>query len=1026
VIKPTPFQQATIDAAVRCLARPNGGRRFLVADEVGLGKTVVASGVIERLTAGQQPLKVVYVCSNQAIARQNAARLLSFLPPAERGNAIAQADRPSLLPTRAPPTNDRVHVYMLTPDTAVPVRKGQRRDGRKEERALGVLMLRTAVPQLPPSVYRHFRRQAGKDSFSSCMKGFRDMLRDGRIPTAFGNRFRQALRELMALEPGQQLPVRLLELVRQRRFQELVVLARAALTIAGLMSIDADLVVLDEFQRFRDLLQEPEPAANDNELPAKVAQVVLQTIRGHASGGGPRLLLLSATPYSTRGHSAGAQGSTGHAADFFELVAFLAGSQKAARRAETLFEDLSIELRKGTIHSARAAGLRSDLVNLLAPLMSRVERGRLARFESTRATSITADLDPCDILPLRELKECFQADHADWIVPLWQSVPLPMQSLGSRYLAWRERTQMPTTSPLDASARDRYQVPKPWPHPRLRALEARLRPEMQMPWCAPSLPWWKLGTKWRSSQVEGAGKLLVFSRFKAVPTSVAGLLSYAAESRLLGGSDLEYQDASVRRWLEPAAERLELFHPSPLLASCDPLADGATTLVTARRGIEKQLRRKLTAVGIRVVPGRKRATGRLWQLVVWIEVHAGAWSESQCAWGQLLSSAEEQEMLQQWKSAAQACPALLEISAEGDLPALAALALSSPAVTALRALARHWPAATSALEVGHVVRLSWNGLRRYLDKPWFSAALGARKARDFPRAIREAVLDGNLESVLDEHFWYLSTDGVGDWRRRLEELEEGLRLRDASVQFYQYDPAAHVDRCTSKFGLRCHFAVPMTEAKAPGGTDLTAGEGQEEDQQSFRPDLVRKGFNTPFWPHVLVTTSIGQEGLDLHPWSASLLHWDLASSAVPLEQREGRITRFAGLAVRRAIAAKLKGEMRFDGLSSPWASLARLAEARLRDDSGIAPWWAVEGSSVKNFVLAFPGSEVHEKYEQLARDRALYRLVLGMPDQDELRRILDAQDQSAVELQAACIDLSAYARRLRAKRTVQGRTSGGT
>ena len=50
-------------------------RRFLVADEVGLGKTLVARGVIaktiDHLWETVDRIDVVYICSNGQIARQN-------------------------------------------------------------------------------------------------------------------------------------------------------------------------------------------------------------------------------------------------------------------------------------------------------------------------------------------------------------------------------------------------------------------------------------------------------------------------------------------------------------------------------------------------------------------------------------------------------------------------------------------------------------------------------------------------------------------------------------------------------------------------------------------------------------------------------------------------------------------------------------------------------------------------------------------------------------------------------------------
>ena len=85
-----PFQEATVGAAVRALTDGRRRvRRFLVADEVGLGKTVIAQHVLERLTKGREdPLTVFYVCSNLSIAAQNRQKLLQVLPDQEQISAF--------------------------------------------------------------------------------------------------------------------------------------------------------------------------------------------------------------------------------------------------------------------------------------------------------------------------------------------------------------------------------------------------------------------------------------------------------------------------------------------------------------------------------------------------------------------------------------------------------------------------------------------------------------------------------------------------------------------------------------------------------------------------------------------------------------------------------------------------------------------------------------------------------------------------------------------------------------------------
>src|SRR4051812_7791667 len=73
------FQRDTVDYVFDRFYGPSGTRRFLVADEVGLGKTLVARGLIaktiEHLQGKVDRIDIVYVCSNGEIARQNIQKL---------------------------------------------------------------------------------------------------------------------------------------------------------------------------------------------------------------------------------------------------------------------------------------------------------------------------------------------------------------------------------------------------------------------------------------------------------------------------------------------------------------------------------------------------------------------------------------------------------------------------------------------------------------------------------------------------------------------------------------------------------------------------------------------------------------------------------------------------------------------------------------------------------------------------------------------------------------------------------------
>ncbi|MFW6221961.1 MAG: helicase C-terminal domain-containing protein, partial [Fibrobacterota bacterium] len=54
---------------------------------------------------------------------------------------------------------------------------------------------------------------------------------------------------------------------------------------------------------------------------------------------------------------------------------------------------------------------------------------------------------------------------------------------------------------------------------------------------------------------------------------------------------------------------------------------------------------------------------------------------------------------------------------------------------------------------------------------------------------------------------------------------------------------------------------------------------------------VKKRFNSPLWPDVLVTTDIMREGVDLHLFCDRMMHYGLAWSTGDLEQRNGRCDR---------------------------------------------------------------------------------------------------------------------------------------
>src|SRR5690606_37532684 len=107
-------------------------------------------------------------------------------------------------------------------------------------------------------------------------------------------------------------------------------------------------------------------------------------------------------------------------------------------------------------------------------------------------------------------------------------------------------------------------------------------------------------------------------------------------------------------------------------------------------------------------------------------------------------------------------------------------------------------------------------------------------------------------------------------------------------------------------------------------------------------DVMRMAFNSPFWPFVLSTTSVGQEGLDFHLYCKDIYHWNLPSSPVAFEQREGRINRYNNLMIRRNMVDNQLGQELGDSRMI-WDAYFRAsyekASACDRVNLGMSPHW---------------------------------------------------------------------------------------
>jgi hypothetical protein len=958
------FQQTTVDAAVDALSREDGSKRFLIADEVGLGKTVSAKAIAAELQRRKNgTLNIVYLCPNLDIASQNLTKLRALQP-----DWPSPEDRLSLVLREKPDSRGSAfRIYSYTPDTSLPGWKPGQRTGRAAERDLIIGLLKEVAPQLWQrlcAIDRDREKEGERRLFSNTIES---------APAHLKRPFEAALRELTTLT-GKPFDIGLQALLKSwgDSVPELILRCRAALALVALRhpATRPDILILDEFHRYADLivpagLPRAEPRAEERHFVQR--KLVDALIEGNQSR--PAILLLSATPYRLQRLDR-SEIPGGRYSQFIQLVRFLHGQSGAglAEDAEVAIEAHHNALsRRDDVNAALAdvAAAKRRLETSLRPVIARTERATAISGELFERRENVAAIEAGDLTTFRHLahavdvaKKAKRAPRS-WVQPLWSSVPYPAETLFQYQLCKALGSDLPSVTIASTKHRPA--------HPQLRSLvdhngcgaSTLSLDALTLPWLAPTRPWWSLGGKWAelASSERLFGKALLFSRYRGTPPAVASWLSGEVEMR--SGQRKATSKARTQSYLRPDAKApwplIAMFMPFPKLSEAfDPEKSGHQRISNVRRAAQKSLKSWLEQHGFDVVapigPSRKA-----WRLAFDIEgLLDGGDKVSDALW-QLRRFVKPRGW--QRKNVSRSIT-------KDEISSLADWMLGSPGMIVARTIRRH-PHQKDELPnlLPDAFDFCWRQLRPYLGQRYFaSVVLGARRRKiigGYPEALRQALLDGCLEATLDEHV--AVTRLVGD-AEALDILNQSLVGRPGRVQ-------RRTTRGTRT--VRVHAAAPYMGAERRN----TGSRSSEK----LRSDTLRKGFNSPFWPHVLATTSVGQEGLDFHVWCDRVIHWDLPRDPVDFEQREGRVSRYASLGVRRALADKF-GNLTLETWSSPFQAIFDAARAAKREGLGLERWWSPTNHKPVSVTFAVPFSRVELQLRRLREDLVRYRLALGQPE----------------------------------------------
>lgn len=1018
------FQRATV-CRIDYLFR-SGRDRVLVSDEVGLGKTLVARGTIAKFAKlkkemGYDLVKIVYICSNSTIADQNLEKLRIDAKINSENSYTSRLSMQHLnifmQENEDNNYENNIHLIPLTPKTSFNVTNSQ---GIMDERALMFAILswisdfRPYKDELSDLLSYDVKNWDGlvgsyKDKVKKCNRKSR-----GKYLAYMSKKILEYLDN--TIYDNKTLRECLFDFCDNRRkydskkIKDFIVQLRIMFSDISLDRLNPDLIIMDEFQRFKNLLN----GSNEdlNYLSSKFFS--LKDVK---------ILMLSATPfkmYSTLDEIDEKQ-TDDHYSEFFNVMNFLNTSDKQRKDFKNIWDNYSFELKEFNEDKMSFILAKNKAENAMFRNVCRTERiteTGISNFIDDEDVKNKLVVSKEDILSYIETQKLVNDIAISRNVPIdyVKSAPYIM-SFMKHYKLKKEIVKYFGNNPseinkmnkktfwLNKEVIDNYGEIS-FNNARLMDLIKHVLSDdaEKLLWIPPSKPYYKSKGIFRHH--EGFSKTLIFSSWEMVPRMISGLLSYEVERRTIGKIEqpkkIRYfdEDRSYSRFnfsvdgKKPRNMTLfTLIYPSKFLSRIyNPIVclNRNLSLNDIENEIESKLKKELpkTAKGLSnhgdsrwyylapLILDKKFFPNHVESWFGEVELFINDSSSKQTGFSTYLNHLKDYYSYNLYRDLGKQPSDLWKV--------LCDMAIASPAICAYRCYKNYFRI-DSKEPLG---LFSTNFARRFIgrmNQPESISVIDSLFKSNSEGTYWKNVLKyskyGNLQAVFDEYVHMLSSN-VDKSRNDIishinQNLVSALKFKTTSYEFDTYEDfkALISDEEFEAKKLRSHFAVSFTK-------------GDESESDVNRRKSVRDAFNSPFRPFVLSSTSIGQEGLDFHNYCRRIVHWNLPSNPLELEQREGRINRFKCLAIRQNVA-KRYGDIRFNSYNI-WDELfdkAREIE-KADDSSDLIPYWGLNDSEdmikIERIVPMYPFSNDVSKYERLMEILSLYRLTLGQSRQEEL------------------------------------------
>lgn len=1047
----------------------NNQNHVLVADEVGMGKTLIGRGVIVK-TARQKIeekcdlCKVVYICSNQNIANQNIRKLDIT------GRNIVESVSDTRLSMQHLKIMEQasdeavkdgfIQLIPLTPETSFKMTSG---GGSVQERALIFAILKR-IPDFKAHIktLEDFMKYGAVKSWESSEKYLYES-RVAQCEEATGGIYPKNIIDKICSEEFEEIRDILLKHLKEIRYKrelsysDYAVMNKLRVMFAkiSVSMLEPDLVIMDEFQRFKFLISD-----EDSEIGILAKRFF--------SGRNTKVLLMSATPYKLYYTPEEIDESQGHEhfEEFLQVMKFIFNDEAKYTKFDEIWTNYSVVLRETKSVDTTVIELKNLAEDAMYQGVSRTERisvmdsgdfiddGSIKYHLQVNENDINSYIQMSalvsnakvgDNCPIDYVKSCpylmsFMRKYKikEQIERYYRKNKYELENERAQNLLWLSRSKISKYEEL------------PKTNARLEALKEKafINGAEKYLWIPPSMPYYEMQGVYKNSKV--FSKILVFSAWEMVPRMIGVMLSYEAERLTVGklvnqikNRDLKntgYFTKGTRKYPSPrlgfntsngearGMTLLTLIYPSKVLADMySPIE--SFNKHESLKDIEKSIRRRLTGK-LRILEEKyrdfsKKKEDKRWYYLAPILMdgfdYTKDWAENILANQNTDSEYETFDVADNpkdkgnegFKAHIKKLQNYLEYREEihlGRMPddlleTLINMVLGSPAVCIYRSNLGNREMATSLAKI-FIKNFNLPESTAIIDLAYGRC----RDDNSHWQNVLKYCKDGCFQAMIDEYI-HMLRESVGS---------QGDNYKNSTVIYNMMVDSLNIRTVTYVVDTYADFKKRITGTNETGAecrirSSYAVGLGNEKGDNSktvIRKENIRNAFNSPMRPFVLATTSIGQEGLDFHNYCRIIMHWNLPSNPIDLEQREGRVNRYKCLAIRQNVADKYGKNTLFE--KDIWKELFEAAvKERKEGQSELIPFWCFgknQSIKIERLVPMYLLSKNELNYERLIKILSLYRLTLGQSRQEELLEYLFKEFRDTSELKKLFIDLSPFSK----------------